>query len=121
MLCFACQNETSDEVSMSLDKVPYAQLSDYNFFNPSKLSDLNPHPGVVPYEVITPLFTDYASKARFVYSAQGPSPMNDDGTIAFNNGSVLIKNFYYPRYDTADSDKDMVETRLLIKIGRAHV
>src|SRR5579863_5882522 len=41
------------------------KLSEYGFFV-DKLSDLHPRAGILPYELVTPLFTDYAVKDRFI-------------------------------------------------------
>lgn len=73
--------------------------------------------GVEPYTLSTPLFTDYASKWRAVYTPPGTQlTWNGDGLPAFPTGSVLIKSFGYPA-DLRAPDKAirMIETRLLVK------
>src|SRR5690554_926372 len=54
------------KVVFNPDEVPYQTLSEYNFFE-DNMADLEPGPGVLPYDVITPLFSDYAKKSRFVW------------------------------------------------------
>jgi len=48
---------------------PYIQfhenLSEYNFFK-GELNKLQPAADIIPYDLNTPLFTDYAEKARFI-------------------------------------------------------
>lgn len=98
------------------DSAPPDKLSAYGFFT-GKLADLQPAEGVIPYALNTPLFTDYAEKARFVRVPAGQQvSYNDSGVFAFPQGTVLIKNFYYPR-DFRDPSKgrEIIETRLLIR------
>src|SRR6266550_590745 len=46
-------------------KEPPSQLSSYGLFRGNGSSQ-EPTPGVVPYDVNTPLFSDYAHKLRFM-------------------------------------------------------
>jgi len=97
---------------------PYERLSDYNFFI-GELSDLTPQDKVIPYDLITPLFSDYAHKARFVWMPEGTSASYDtDHVLDFPKGSVLIKNFFY-NHDERDLSKGrrIMETRLLVNRG----
>jgi uncharacterized repeat protein (TIGR03806 family) len=90
---------------------PFPQkLSEWNFFKDMK--NLIPNNKVYPYDVITPLFTDYAEKARFVYIPEsGKVFYNDTSYFDFTDGCVLIKNFYYFHHN----QKKIIETRLLYK------
>lgn len=91
-----------------------AWLSEYNFFV-GNLAELNPNTieGVVPYDLNTALFSDYASKKRFIYVPNGSSiPFDTASVLDLPIGSVLIKHFYYPH---ADGTSDYIETRLLIR------
>ncbi|MBS0580902.1 MAG: hypothetical protein JSR36_16720 [Proteobacteria bacterium] len=91
---------------------------------------------VVPYDLNTPLFSDYAHKLRTVWMPQGTSARYD-GSHAFDFpvGTVLTKTFYYPRaaggaaqvMRTYDQSRDfagegldlnnvrLIETRLLVR------
>lgn len=102
-------------VVMDLTAVPYQNLSDYKFFD-GPMKDQNPSYGVIPYEPISSLFTDYALKKRFVWMPNGSKAGYDsDGTVFnFPTGSVLIKNFYYDNVQPGNTRR-IVETRLLIK------
>jgi uncharacterized repeat protein (TIGR03806 family) len=75
-----------------------------------------PSPGVTPYDVIAPLFSDYAEKLRFVYTPKGkPAQYKEHGVFEFPVGSVLIKTFAYadPAAKAAHGLR-LIETRLLI-------
>lgn len=95
---------------------PRLKLSEYAFFK-GKLSDLSPAPGVFPYEVNAPLFSDYAEKARFIYLPEG-TRMEFDSARAFGfpTGAAIIKNFYYWKDARApDNGRNILETRILLK------
>ncbi|GAB4017465.1 SO2930 family diheme c-type cytochrome [Spirosoma koreense] len=101
-------------VSGRMAAVP-EKLSDYGFFN-GKLANQQPAPGVVPYALNTPLFSDYAEKLRFVKLPAGQSvAYNDTAVLAFPIGTTLIKTFYFPT-DFRDPAKGrrLIETRLLV-------
>lgn len=53
---------------------------------------------VVPYDLNTPLFSDYAHKLRTVWMPPGTSARyNADGSFDFPVGTIISKTFYYPR------------------------
>jgi uncharacterized repeat protein (TIGR03806 family) len=112
--------------------------------NPPKLSDwgmfrlasgrLAPQARVVPYDLATPLFSDYAAKLRTLWMPEGQAARYDDSkAFDFPVGTVITKTFYYPkgqqgrlrRYESAaplgaDGGLDLatvrlVETRLLVR------
>ncbi|OHC48107.1 MAG: hypothetical protein A2211_15985 [Rhodanobacter sp. RIFOXYA1_FULL_67_6] len=75
---------------------------------PPKLSDwhvvevrdgrLQLNDGVVPYDLNTPLFTDYAHKLRTVWMPKGTTAKyQPTDTLDFPVGTVISKTFYYPR------------------------
>lgn len=100
-----------DEASL-----PYPVLSDYNFFE-GEMKDQEPVYGVIPYSVITPLFSDYAHKYRFVWMKEGAQGRyaGDGEVYDFDDGVVFIKTFFYDRALPAD-EKRLMETRLEMKI-----
>jgi uncharacterized repeat protein (TIGR03806 family) len=74
---------------------------------PAKLSDwqvvyrdgrnLALNEGVVPYDLNTPLFSDYAHKLRTIWMPRGTSAKyNADGSFDFPVGTIISKTFYYP-------------------------
>lgn len=115
-LVFIQCKQQNKNVHVDINSKPFEKLSEYHFFK-GKISDLIPNEGVLPYDLITPLFTDYAEKARFVWMPKGTSAKyNKDEVLDFPEGTVLIKNFYY-FHDAAKPEKGkrIIETRLLIK------
>ncbi len=102
-------------VDLDLQAAPYQLLSQYGFFS-QPMASLQPVSGVVPYDVITPLFTDYASKSRFIWMPAGTSAqvVADDQVLNMPNGTVLLKNFYYDNV-LPDGGRRIIETRMLFK------
>jgi hypothetical protein len=90
-------------------------LSSYNFFT-GELKNLEPAEGIIPYELNSPLFTDYAYKKRFIKFPEGTfASYHPTDVLQFPEGTVLIKNFYYPSdFRKPDENIRIVETRLLI-------
>jgi uncharacterized repeat protein (TIGR03806 family) len=71
-----------------------------------------PNARVVRYGLATPLFSDHADKARFLYVPEGKVARYDgEGLLDIPVGSVLIKHFGFAR---ADGSLDLIETRLLV-------
>lgn len=108
------QHETRTVV-FDLNDVPYPTLSEYQFFD-GPLANLVPAARVLPFEPITPLFSDYAHKKRFVWMPEGVhATYNSDGTVLdFPDGAVLIKNFYYDHVQP-DETRRILETRLMFR------
>ena len=100
-------------VNFNLDEIPYATLSEYNFFE-GEIKDLDPVFGVLPYDLNSPLFSDYAHKKRFVWMPDGAKANyeNDYSALNFPTGTVLIKSFYYDNVHPASKPK-LYETRLM--------
>lgn len=92
-----------------------AKLSDYSFFV-GNLADMQPAERVIPYDLNTPLFSDYAKKARFVRLPKGTTvPYNATQVLDFPLGTAIIKTFYYPN-DARKPEKgrQLLETRVLL-------
>jgi uncharacterized repeat protein (TIGR03806 family) len=91
-------------------------LSDYNLFTDATDPTNNPTAGGIPYDLSTALFTDYASKYRFIFVPDGESATySNNEVMEFPVGSVLVKTFALPD-DTANRTgaQTVIETRLLI-------
>ena len=92
------------------------KLSEFNFFMDN--SAQVPHDKVVPYELISTLFSDYSYKQRWVYvpTNQKATYYIESSVFDFPVGSALIKTFYYP-IDERDPRQGMnlLETRLLLR------
>jgi uncharacterized repeat protein (TIGR03806 family) len=108
-------NPSGFNVSFDLARVPYSTLSEYAFFVDT-ISNLHPNAGVLPYDVITPLFSDYAKKKRFIWMPCGTSAQytSDREVVDFPEGTVMIKNFYYDNVQPSGNRK-IIETRLIYK------
>lgn len=91
------------------------KLSEYGFFV-GKLGDLTPSQGVYPYDLNTPLFSNYAEKLRFIKIPEGTKgAYNDTVAFSFPKGTVLIKNFYMPHdFRKPEKGRRLLETRLLV-------
>ncbi|MBN8887911.1 MAG: hypothetical protein J0I77_19455 [Rudaea sp.] len=86
---------------------------------PGKLSDwhlveardgkLAANTDVVPYDLNTPLFSDYAHKFRTVWMPKGKAAKYDaEGPFDFPVGTVLTKTFFYPLPSGAARDAKSV-------------
>ena len=97
--------------------IDYAKpkLSDYKFFI-EPLKNQNPQLNVIPYQISTSLFTDYAKKLRFLVIPKGKKMtyVNSE-KFDFPIGTTLIKTFYYPQdFKNPYKNWNIIETRLLI-------
>jgi len=101
--------------SVVLDSKVARKLSDYGFFD--DLNSQKPTNGVLPYELITPLFSDYADKLRFIYVPDNAiAEHRPNKVFDFPEGTVLIKTFAYLNdHEASDLPPQLLETRLLIK------
>ena len=102
-------------VTLNLDEFPYQTLSEYNFFN-GALNAIQPAYGVLPYEPISSLFTDYAVKERFVWVPVGETASFDQNnkSLDFPTGSALVKMFYYNNVLPTNTTR-IIETRVMVK------
>lgn len=81
------------------------KLSEWRLFK-GRLSRQQPNEGVIPYEVNSQLFSDYATKYRFVWMPPGASATyNPAEAFTFPPGTILVKTFAYDA---------LIETRLLV-------
>lgn len=93
---------------------PLMTLSEYGFFE-GKMADQKPADGVMPYDLNTPLFSDYAEKLRFVRLPEGTTvPYNEKEVFDFPLGTHIVKTFFYYR-DARKPEKGrrLIETRVL--------
>jgi len=106
---------SSSSVNFDLDSMPFQSLSEYQLFE-GELSLLEPSFGVVPYELISSLFTDYAKKKRYIWMPNNTkaSYEGDAAMLNFPVGTIIVKNFYYDNV-LPENDTKIIETRLLIR------
>ncbi|MDT9011983.1 SO2930 family diheme c-type cytochrome [Novosphingobium sp. APW14] len=82
-----------------------ASLADYRFF--ADAAAQRPAPGVTPYRLQTPLWSDGAEKLRFIYLPAGTTAKaQGDGLLDLPVGAALIKTFKL--------DGRLIETRVLL-------
>jgi len=74
--------------------------------------------GVLPYQIISSLFIDYAKAKTFLWMPKDSKAtyVNDYTVFDFPEGSVLITTHYFENV-LPDLNSKMIETRLLIKKG----
>lgn len=78
-----------------------------------KTDGLHQNQGVVPYDLNTPLFSDYADKIRFVWMPPGTAAAyRPDDVFDFPVGTILSKTFAF-RTEPNGRDR-LIETRLLV-------
>lgn len=101
-------------INVPLNGKPFKKLSDYNLFKDFKAQI--PNDGVVPYDLRTPLFSDYTAKYRFVYVPEGSAAkFHPETMFDYPVGTVLVKTFgYYNDIRDPSKGRDLIETRLLI-------
>ncbi|MBU2939708.1 fibronectin type III domain-containing protein [Lacinutrix sp. C3R15] len=125
---FYIQSICSDNVSMLTNVFSFTttapivvsqfvnNLSDMHIYS-GNLEDLNPSPYAFEYDLISPLFTDYAYKQRIIALPSGEAMQYvDNGLPIFPDNTVIAKTFYYFN-DERDITlgKKIMETRILIK------
>ncbi len=108
--------EAGTGVNWSAAFVDCPRLSDYRLFasgDPTAALNL---PGI-PYDLTTPLFSDYAHKLRAVFLPPGGIATYDsDAAFDFPVGTVLTKTFQFlDDLRAPELGGEVVETRLLIR------
>ncbi len=111
LLCVAA---LAAPVSVDVTKPPARNISEYNLFKDAARQI--PNDDVLPYDLNTPLYSDYASKHRFIWLPEGAhAEYRDRDVFEFPVGTVIAKTFGFLK-DIRDASKGerIVETRLLI-------
>lgn len=112
-----CSTESSEStVQVHLNRETPVRLSSYRFFV-GRMADFQPNEGVVPYDLNTPLFSDYTHKRRFVWIPPGSSAAYaENGPLELPIGTVVVKTFSYLN-DMGDpsAGERIIETRLLVR------
>ncbi len=132
LLLSGCGQQSAPVRVFAADSFP-EHLSDWNLLR-SDGRQLRLGSDVIPYDLNTPLFTDYALKLRAVYLPAGkPVTYREGQALDFPVGTVISKTFYYAVQDSSRvlkdaaavsvdarrslslSDYRLLETRLLIR------
>ena len=110
-----CNNLFSVNDEMILANSFPEKLSEFEFFLDD--SAQLPDDKVIPYELISTLFSDYSYKQRWVYVPNNKkAEYVENWVFDFPTGSALIKTFYYPVDERApELGKQLLETRLLLR------
>lgn len=119
LLAFVACQETSPDRIVKKGSLETAHQNDYpenlsewNLFK-KPLYALNPSEGLIPYDLASPLFTDYAQKSRFLKVPKDSIvKYHAQEVMDFPEGSILVKNFFYN--DNQLEKFRVIETRLLI-------
>jgi uncharacterized repeat protein (TIGR03806 family) len=93
---------------------PPEKLSAYGLFQGNGATQ-QPAPGVLPYDLNTPLFADYTEKFRFLRIPPGSRiQWREEEPLEFPIGTLLVKTFAMPK-DLRDPAKGrrLLETRIL--------
>jgi uncharacterized repeat protein (TIGR03806 family) len=112
----SCGAEVDPEGSADEATIPYDTLAEYGFFEGNGATQI-PVDGVVPFEVISVLFSDFAGKFRFIVLPDGETmDYLADDIWELPTGSIVIKTFVF-EHDMRDPSLgfDIVETRLIIR------
>ena len=117
----------SSPASTDLSTCSAPGTTDYVSGLPPRLSNLclmvpgggavQPKAGVVPYELNTPLFSDYALKTRMFFAPPGSHVAYDaSAALDLPVGSIVAKTFAFaPDLRTPDAGAYLVETRVLVR------
>jgi uncharacterized repeat protein (TIGR03806 family) len=93
---------------------PFERLSQYRLFEGDPKAQV-PAAGVIPFDLNSALFSDYAEKFRFVKLPPGThATYRESDPFDFPVGTVIAKTFAFPR-DARDPSKGrrLIETRIL--------
>lgn len=83
----------------------------------SDLKELRPNPGIVPYEINVPFWSDGASKKRWFSLPDSESKMRfaASGNWDFPTGSLWVKHFEIPIENEGTTTVRRIETRVLVR------
>lgn len=116
VVCLVACAPVEDPCPPSGEPVP-ERLCEWGLFTDGPQQ--RPAADVVPYTVVSNLFTDDALKHRFVRLPPGAQIGYDDAEAwTFPEGTVIAKSFAYP-IDARDPDagQRLLETRLMVREG----
>ncbi|MHC5537739.1 PQQ-dependent sugar dehydrogenase, partial [Singulisphaera rosea] len=82
------------------------------------LEDLTPQPGVIPYTVNSPLWSDGAYKSRWiVLPGDARIAFSESGPWSFPEGTILVKHFEFGDPQGVSVQRRRLETRVLVVTG----
>jgi uncharacterized repeat protein (TIGR03806 family) len=87
----------------------------------ASLRELRPNLGILPYNVLAPLWSDGAFKQRWIAPAPGGRiDFRPTGEWTFPAGTVLVKHFELATDENHPEKRRRLETRLLVVDGTGH-
>jgi uncharacterized repeat protein (TIGR03806 family) len=96
----------------SADAVP-KRLTETTLF--ADVAALTPAAALVPYDIISPLWSDGAVKQRWIRLPQGARvDLAEDGALKFPTGTILVKHFELPPTVKPQGRTRRLETRVLV-------
>lgn len=101
--------------TQTIDNSFPAKLSDTGLF--ADLADLTPNPGIEPYDINLPFWSDYARKSRW-FAIPDTAPKFgyvQEGNWSLPTGSLWIKHFDFDQVRGNPATGERLETRLLVK------
>lgn len=115
LLFAACSEEGEDKKPPVSSAYP-TTLSEYGYFV-GTMRDMDPAPGVIPYDVAATLWADGSWKGRFIVLPEGEKAVFvEEEEWEFPEGTTIIKNFVLPLdMNDLDGPYRIVETRLLVR------
>ena len=103
--CVAGCGQGVPKVTQYPADAPPASLSEWGLFSADGRS-LTLGDGVFPYDLNTPLFSDYALKLRTVWLPDGQSVnYREDRELDFPVGTIISKTFHYEKANGGSTDK----------------
>lgn len=114
-LALASPAAAAPDDALLMADAPAPTLSAYRLFADMRAKRADP--ALMAYALNTPLFSDYALKARWAYMPAGARvAYRAEGVLDFPVGTVLVKNFGYPAdFRRPNEAVRWLETRLLIR------
>lgn len=92
-----------------------ATLSKWRLFEIGGGGGIKPNKKVLPYDLNTPLFSDYATKSRTIWMPEGSAASyNGEDVFEFPLGTIITKTFSFPD-DSKPGRERLIETRLLVR------
>lgn len=103
------------EISFDLSTMPAQRIGEHNLFKDVRRQI--PNDGLVPYDLNTPHFADYATLHRFVWiPLDAQIQLDPEHALRYPNGSVIVLTVGYTDYsDEQQSKEQIVETRLIVR------
>jgi hypothetical protein len=99
---------------------PPASLSQTGCFDLAIANHPAPHPGLVPYDIVSPLWSDGAKKRRWIGLPDGQSmTLSANGSWSAPVGTIVVKQFDLETTPGNPATRRPIETRFLINDATA--